>query len=71
MARRSMSAPVTAEMLIGTCCSGSSTRVAVTTAASSKAPSRKVTGGSVTDSPPTATPATVASPKPPRKTVTV
>ena len=42
MARRSMSAPVTAEMLIGTCCSGCSMRVAVTTTASSKAASRRV-----------------------------
>ena len=70
MARRSMSAPVTADMLIGTACSGSSMRVAVTTAASSKALSRRVTGGSVTGSPSTATPSTVASRKPFRKTVT-
>ena len=65
-----MSAPVTAEMLIGTCCSGSSTRVAVTTAASSNAISRRVTGESVTAPPATATSSTVASPKPLRNTVT-
>ena len=70
IARRSMSAPVTAEMLSGTCCNGSSMRVAVTTTASSKAASRNVTAGSSTRSPATATPSTVAAPKPRRKTVT-
>ena len=70
MARLSMSAPVTAEMLIGTSASGSSMRVAVTTAASAKDASRSVTGGSATGSAPTATPSSVTSPKPPRATVT-
>ena len=65
-----MSAPVTAEMLIGTSCSGSSMRVAVTTAASSKPPNRKMTGGSTTGSAPTVMSSTVASPNPLRKTVT-
>ena len=65
-----MSAPVTAEMLIGTSCSGSSMRVAVTTAASSNAPNRSVTGGSATGAPSTAMPSTVVSPKPLRNTVT-
>ena len=71
MARRSMSAPVTAEILIGTCCSGCSMRVAVTTTASSKAASRRVMSDSSTGSAATATPFTVASPKPLRKTVSV
>ena len=70
MARRSMSAPVAAEMLIGTSCGGSSTRVAVTTAASAKTPSRRVIGGSATGAPSTSTPSTVVFPKPLRKTVT-
>ena len=66
-----MSAPVTAEMLIGTCCSGSSIRVAVTTTASSKAANRRVTAASSTGSFSTSTPSTVAWPKPLRKTVNV
>ena len=71
MARASMSAPVTAETLSGTCCSGSSMRVAVTTTASSNAATRSVTAGSSAGSAPTATPSTVAAPKPVRETVTV
>ena len=66
-----MSAPVTAEMLIGTDCSGSSMRVAVTTAASANAASRSVIGGNATASAPTVTRSSVTSPKPLRKTVTV
>ena len=66
-----MSAPVTAEMLIGTCCSGSSIRVAVTTTASSNAATRSVTAGSSTGLAATATSSTVTSPKPLRKMVSV
>ena len=69
MARRSMSAPDTAEMLSGTRCSGSSTRVAVTTSASSNAPTRSVIAGSSTGSAPTST-STVTAPKPLSRTVT-
>ena len=70
MARLSMSAPVTAETLIGTSASGSSMRVAVTTAASANEASRSVIGGSATGSAPTATPSTVTSPKPLRSAAT-
>ena len=58
-------------MLIGTCCSGSSTRVAVTTTASSNAASRKPMAASSSGSFSTSTPSTVACPKPLRKTVNV
>ncbi len=71
IARRSIWAPVTAEMLIGTCCNGSSMRVAVTTTASSNVARRSVVAGNSTGAAPTATPATVTAPKPLRETVTV
>ena len=64
MARRSRSSPVTAETLMGTCRVGSSKRVAVTTTASSNGARRKVMAGSSTGWVPTATPSTLAVPKP-------
>ena len=71
MPRRSMSVPVTAEMLIGIHCGGCSTRVADTTTASSKAANRRVMSDSSTGPAASSTPFIVTSPKPLRETVTV